>query len=101
MPAEPKTACRTPAKDRDGITNIPTWKFDTIRAAILESVSSAGPDGHSYKDLPDAVRSRLTKMDLERLGSVTWHVTCVKLEMEVRGELARLPGRGPQRIIAI
>jgi len=36
---------------------------------------------------------------LARLGSVGWHTTTVKLNMEVKGELQRLSGVNPQRLI--
>ena len=97
--AEPKTACRTPAKGRDGVTNIPTWKFDLLHAAILASVRAAGSEGLAFKDLKDAVRPKIAAKDLDRLDSLGWHVTCVRLEMEVAGDIARLNGISPQRIV--
>jgi len=30
-----KIACHTPAKSRGGVTNIPKWKYDCVRRAIL------------------------------------------------------------------
>lgn len=99
MTHEPKTDCRTPAEGRDSVTRIPMWKYDACRAAILKAVAAAGEDGLSFKALADMVRERPSADQQERLGSVGWHVTCVKLNMEVDGELARLPGQGPQRIV--
>jgi len=63
---EEKVTCRTPTEGRDGVTNLPKWKFDAIQSAILTVLK--------------------------------WHVTSVKLEMEVRGEIERIPGRVPQRL---
>jgi hypothetical protein len=94
-----KVACRTPTKGRDGVTNIPAWKFDALRAAIREVVAAAGPDGLAFADLSTAVDARLDADLRPRLGSLGWHVTTVKLELEVRGEIARLPGVTPQRIV--
>jgi len=90
-----KVGCRTPAEGRDGVTNIATWKFDAIRAAILDIL-----DGGEipWAELPDAVAKRLTKGQLDTLGKVGWHVVSVKLEMEVRGEIRRKPGKGRQII---
>ena len=96
---EEKIACRTPAKGRDGITNIPRWKYDLLHAAILEAVGRAGAEGFAFGDLKEAVRARLTADDLARLGSLGWHVTVVKLNMEVEGELRRIPKVTPQRIV--
>ena len=96
--SEPKVACRTPAEGRDGETRIPEWKFDTLRDAILADIVSAGPEGRKFSDLAEAVGSRLSENERARLGSLPWHVTTVKLELEVRGEIARLPG-SPQRLV--
>lgn len=93
-----KTACRTPAEGRDGITQIPSWKFDAVRRAILGATKDAGPEGLAFKDLTEQVAHRLDPETKDRLGSLGWHTTTVKLELEVRGELIRLPGRGPQRM---
>ncbi|MGB6228673.1 MAG: hypothetical protein WBF53_00925 [Litorimonas sp.] len=91
MTDDAKTECRTPSEDKSGSTRIPSWKYDLISAAISEAVIAAGPDGLAFSDLTEAVRERLEAVDLDRLGSLGWHVTTVKLEMEVRGDLARLP----------
>ncbi|MBM7067028.1 hypothetical protein [Actibacterium sp. 188UL27-1] len=98
-PHEPRTECRTPAEGRDGVTRIPTWKYTTIRTIILDLLDEAGADGLAFKDLSAQVKSHLSSNDRAHLGSVGWHVTCVKLNMEVDGDIMRLPGKGPQRII--
>lgn len=88
-----KVSCRTPADGKSGVTNIPKWKFDTCRRAILATLA----DGNvAFKDLSDLVADRLTDEERAKVGSVGWHVTSVKLEMEVRGEIARLNATGPQ-----
>lgn len=99
MAKEEKTACRTPAAGRDGVTNIPTWKFDLLRRHILDIVGQAGDTGFAWKDLSEAVGGRLTGDELARLGNVGWHTVTVKLELEVRGELRRLDGAGPQLLV--
>ncbi|MBB5515030.1 hypothetical protein FHS89_001040 [Rubricella aquisinus] len=93
--AEDRVACRTPAEGREGVTSIPTWKFDLLRAAILDALSG-GPMKNA--DLKDAVGSRLSPDDLSRLGKLGWHVITVKLELEVRGEIERIPGQKPLTI---
>ncbi len=94
---EPRTPCRTP--NAKGVTNIPTWKFEALRAAILDAVDHAGADGLRFKDLNEAVKTRLSKDELSRLGSVGWHATSVKLELEVAGEIKRAEKSSPQRIL--
>lgn len=98
MVQEPRVACRTPAEGRDGTTNIPAWKFDLMRDAILKVVGGAGAEGMANKDLRDAVGAELSEDQLDSLGKLGWHVVTVKLELEVRGEIARMPGKGPLRI---
>ena len=91
-----KVPCRTPAEGREGVTNIPAWKFDLLRGAIHEVLGTAGEV--AFGDLNDRVRAGLDPDELERLGSLGWHVTTVKLELEVRGEIERVPGKRPQKI---
>ncbi|MEM7614054.1 MAG: hypothetical protein AAF245_03345 [Pseudomonadota bacterium] len=90
-----RVACRTPAAGRDGSTAIPAWKFDTIRTAILAELTEAEV---FFKDLAARVEQRLSAEDLSKLGSLKWHVTTVKLELEVRGEVQRVVGPGLQRL---
>ncbi len=95
------TTCRTPSTGRRGATNIPTWKYTVVRAAILAAIGAAGDDGLAFSELPEAVESRLSDDHLVRVGSVGWHVTTVKLNMEVEGEISRLPGVVPQRLVLV
>lgn len=90
---EKKIGCRTPAEGRDGVTNIPEWKFECLRRAILKAI---GENGILFSELKEAVRGELTQDELSRLGSLGWHLTCVKLELEVRGEVVRAKGTKPQ-----
>ncbi|MEM7724698.1 MAG: hypothetical protein AAF376_20415 [Pseudomonadota bacterium] len=94
MVEEEKVACRTPEGSSAG-TRIPAWKYHAVRAAILDAIRAAGPEGMRNKDLNAAVEARLTVDELARLGKLGWHVVTVKLEMEVRGEIARIKGRSP------
>ncbi len=91
MTTEDRVICRTPTKGRDGVTRLPRWKYDAIRTAIHDAVAQAGPEGLAFGDLSTAVKARLSEAELAKLGSVGWHTTSVKLNMEVEGELKRLP----------
>ncbi len=99
MDENDRTICRTPTKGRDGVTRIPTWKYIPVRQAILDVIKTAGSDGVAFKDLPDLVSKALPDDVREKLGSVRWHTTSVKLNMEVDGEIRRLPGKGAQRLV--
>lgn len=61
-------------------------------------MANAESGGVRFSDLRDLVKARMAAKDLEALGSVGWHVTTVKLNMEVDGEIRRLDGSGPQRL---
>ena len=92
---EPKVACRTPTPGKTGVTHIPAWRFDCVRRAILAEL---GRGEVAFADLAERVRMRLDDELLARLGSVGWNVTTVKLELETRGEIERVPNAGPQRL---
>jgi len=91
--ADDRVACRTPAVGRSGATRIPRWKYDAVRKAILDELATGDVP---FRELSGRVRGRMQNDHLERLGSVNWHVTTVKLEMEVRGEIARKQVNGYQ-----
>jgi hypothetical protein len=81
-----------PDPDKQG-TNIDRDKYDVIRRAILEVIREHGEI--TFQDLNRAVRDRIQE-GFE--GSVTWYVTTVKLDLEARGLIKRVPRSRPQRI---
>ena len=89
-----KITCRTP--NADGTTRIPRWKYNALHTAVLDAV---GDDGIAFKDLKSAVEPRLSDNVKADLGSLGWHLTTVKLEMECAGDIARVEGRSPQYLI--
>ena len=84
-----KVPCRTPNPDKAGVTNVPAWKFDACRAAILAELAD-GPVRASA--LAQAAGRRLSDDARRALGSLGWHMTTVRLELDVRGEVERLAG---------
>ena len=71
--------------------NISQEKYEAVRAAILASIDAAGE--LPFKELAGQVGTRLPEsFD----GSVGWYTTTVKLDLEARGEIERIPGRAPQ-----
>ena len=96
MPSEERVACETPTPGKKP-TRIHKWKYDLLRDAILDIVGSSH-DGVEFKSLPGLVESRLSPEQLSDLGSVSWYTTCVKLDMEVKGDIARVSGVRPQRL---
>ena len=71
--------------------NIAKEKYDIVREAILGSVRTHGEI--TFTDLTEDVRRSLVgKFD----GSITWYVTTVKLDLEARGIIERVPRSSPQ-----
>ena len=93
-----KVACHTPTEGRDGVTRIPKWKYECVRKAILTALEEAEGGQVAFLDLHNRVADRLTSNQLAKLGSVKWHVTTVKLNMETVGELERVPRKKPQTL---
>ena len=77
---------------------IDRWKYETVRKAILAAVPTTG-EGQLFKELPGKVREAIPAESLENLGSVSWYTTTVKLDLEARGEVKRVPGSRPQRLL--
>jgi hypothetical protein len=94
---ELKVTCQTPTPGKKP-TQIPKWKYDLLRDAILKVLPTSG-EGLLFTELPDKVASILDPQDLAKLGSVGWYTTTVKLDMEVRGEIERVPKVIPQRLL--
>lgn len=74
------------------------WKYEAVRKAILKAVPRSG-EGLAFKELPGRVREQLSADALEKLGSVSWYTTTVKLDLEARRELKRVQGSRPQRLL--
>jgi hypothetical protein len=74
--------------------NIEKQKYVTIREAILHTIHERG--SVTFGDLTEAVRGKLADTFS---GSISWYVTTVKLDLEARGEIARVPNSSPQRLV--
>ena len=75
-------------------------KYDPIRRAILAVVPRREP-GLPFKDLADRVSARLTPAQRKAIGSIGWYTTSVKLHLEGRGEIRRVAGSVPQRLVRV
>lgn len=80
-----------PAK-KQGV-NISREKYDVIRNAILCVL-------RTQKEMPFMKLSRAVEKEVNGNfdGSVMWYVTTVKLDMEARGEIKRVPNSRPQLV---
>lgn len=73
--------------------NIDKRKYDVMSRAIVDSIQSHGEI--TFTDLTDNVRRKLNgKFE----GSINWYVTTVKLDLEARGTIERVPKSSPQRL---
>ncbi len=93
---EPTILCKTPTPGKKG-TRIAKWKYDCIQKAIKKCTPKT-KSGIAFKDMPKLVEKHLSAEERKSLGSITWYTVTVKLDMEVRGELCRVPGVKPQHI---
>ncbi|NWG06697.1 MAG: hypothetical protein HXY35_08445 [Chloroflexi bacterium] len=88
-----KDTIRTLHPDKKQGVNISKEKYDIIRKAILSILRLQKEI--SFMNLSRAVEKEVRgKFD----GSVTWYVTTVKLDLEARGEIRRVPNSRPQLV---
>jgi hypothetical protein len=89
---EEKILTLHPEEGKRGV-NISRTKYEMIRQAILDAVRSQGIiTYHGLVSLVDYnLRNRFE-------GSVPWYVTTVKLDLEARGVIERVPGSGEQKL---
>ncbi|MFW9802882.1 MAG: DUF6958 family protein [Candidatus Thorarchaeota archaeon] len=71
--------------------NIERAKYDQIKSAILTSLQEVEVLG--FKDLREMVQSKLSS---KFNGSISWYYTTVKLDLEARGLIERVPDKTPQ-----
>ena len=89
--AEPRIMTLHP-EGKKGV-NILESKYNQIRDYILDLLDQETEI--SYKDLNDRAVVEL-KDTFE--GSIPWYVVSVKLDLEARGAIKRVPGTSPHRI---
>lgn len=80
-----------------GNTRMAKVKYDIYKQALLDSIPS-NDEGVLFTDLPGRVKEHLPQERLSGLGSIGWHVTSVKLDLEARSLIERIPGSKPQRL---
>ena len=92
---EEKILTKHPAK-KHGVS-ISKKKYNLIRKSIIQSLRTQGK--LTYSDLAIAVKKKL-KGSFE--GSIPWYVESVKLDLEARKVIERIPRTKPQlyRLIA-
>ena len=91
-----RVVCETPTPGKKP-TRIHKWKYDLLRGIILDILSDS-EDGVEFRSLPSLIDAHLRAEQRSNLGSVSWHTTTVKLDMEVKGDIERVPGAKPQTL---
>ena len=88
-----KDTIRTLHPDNKQGVNISKEKYEIIRKAIFSTLKQ-------NKEMPFMKLARAVEKEMrgEFDGSVTWYVTTVKLDMEARGEVSRVPNSRPQLV---
>lgn len=71
-------------------------KYDAVRSAILDSLQRHGV--MTFSELGELVED-LMQDSFD--GSTMWYYITVKLDLEARGEIRRVPGSRPQLIEAV
>lgn len=74
-------------------TNISLAKYNQIKDAILEVMEKQ--EDISYEDLSDRL---VAEMQDTFEGKVVWYVVTVKLDLEARGIIERIPKTSPHRL---
>jgi hypothetical protein len=88
-----KDIIRTLHPEKKQGVNISKEKYEIIRKAILSTLRSQ--EEISFRNLSRAVEQEVNgTFD----GSVMWYVTTVKLDLEARGEIKRVPHSRPQLV---
>lgn len=88
-----KDMIRTLHPEKKQGVNISREKYETICSAILKILKAQKE--MTFMNLSRAVEK---EMNGGFKGSVTWYVTTVKLDLEARGLVKRVPGSRPQLV---
>ncbi len=81
-----------PDPKKEGVS-IDRGKYEQIKSAMLTALQQQGQ--LSFKELNNIVNRQLSgHFD----GSISWYVTTVKLDLEARGDIVRIPGSKPQML---
>jgi hypothetical protein len=88
-----KDMIRTLHPEKKPGVNISKTKYEIIRKAILSTL-------HGQKEMTFMNLSRAVEKEVNGSfeGSVNWYVTTVKLDLEARGMIKRVPNSRPQLV---
>ena len=78
-------------------TRVTKSTYEAYREAMLNVVSQQDEEGIAFMDLKGAMEPHVSE-DLLANSSISWWTTVVKLDLEARGVIERMPGKGRQRV---
>lgn len=78
-------------------TRVNRAQYEAYRAA-LERVIPSDDEGVAYAELATLVDPMIADEHRSASGGCGWWVTTVKLDLEARGVIERVPGVRPQRV---
>jgi sulfur transfer complex TusBCD TusB component (DsrH family) len=77
-------------------TRVTKATYEAYKTALLNVIPHS-KEGVAFMALRDAVVPHLPE-DILNTSSTGWWCTVVKLDLEARGIVERVPGRGPQHV---
>ena len=74
-------------------------KYDLLRAGVLDYFSKN--ENGTFSDISKSIAQELKKRKIRFSGSMDWYLEWVKLDLEARNIIARIPKKSPQVYILI
>ena len=91
-----QVVARNPKKGKQP-KRIDAEKYEVMRKALMKAIPS-NKAGVRFMDLFDTIGQLLPRSSLPGGGSLSWYLTTVKLDLEARGLIERIPHSVPQRL---
>jgi len=76
---------------------IPLKRYNAMKRALLKVIPRRS-DGVAYAQLKQLAPRHLPAWWHDEGWSVAWHIAVVKLDLEARGELERVPAKRPMHV---
>ncbi|MEQ9297907.1 MAG: hypothetical protein RIF33_05055 [Cyclobacteriaceae bacterium] len=93
MPNSEKILTLHPA-GKKGV-NISLEKYEQVRKVLLDIVSNKPKI--TFSDMADLAEQKLTVQQFD--GKPLWYITTIKLDLEARGIIGRVPKTSPHQLI--
>ena len=95
-PIAKRVVARNPKKGKQP-KRIDAEKYEVMRKALMKAIPRSKA-GVRFMDLFDTIGGLLSRASLPGGGSLSWYLTTVKLDLEARGLIERIPHSVPQRL---